>query len=61
MRETGTATNMARRYARRQRGERLDAKLPHGHWKTTTFVAGSALSGSGPQANIPGDINESRL
>ena len=23
-----------------RRGERLDAALPHGHWKTTTFLAG---------------------
>ena len=38
--ETGTATNMARRYGRSPRGERCRAKVPHGHWKTTTFVAG---------------------
>jgi transposase len=38
--ETGTATNMARRYGRSPRGERLNAKVPHGHWKTTTFIAG---------------------
>jgi hypothetical protein len=23
----------------RERGQRLYAKVPHGHWKTTTFVA----------------------
>ena len=38
--ETGTATNMARRYGRAPRGQRLNAKVPHGHWKTTTFIAG---------------------
>jgi transposase len=38
--ETGTATNMARRYGRSARGERCCAKVPHGHWKSTTFVAG---------------------
>lgn len=38
--ETGTATNMARRYGRSLRGKRLCAKVPHGHWKTTTFIAG---------------------
>jgi transposase len=43
--ETGTATNMARRYGRCRRGERLNAKLPHGHWKTTTFVAGLRVGG----------------
>ncbi len=43
--ETGTATNMARRYGRARRGDRLVAKLPHGHWKTTTFVAGLRTDG----------------
>lgn len=38
--ETGTATNMARRRGRCPRGERLVAAVPHGHWKTTTLVAG---------------------
>lgn len=38
--ETGTATNMARRYGRCRRGSRLIGRVPHGHWKTTTFVAG---------------------
>jgi transposase len=38
--ETGTATNMARRYGRARRGARLIGRVPHGHWKTTTFVAG---------------------
>jgi transposase len=38
--ETGTATNMTRRYGRCPRGERLVDATPHGHWQTTTFVAG---------------------
>lgn len=38
--ETGAATNMIRRYGRAKRGERLVAKVPGGHWKTTTFIAG---------------------
>ncbi len=38
--ETGTATNMARRRGRSRRGARLIGRVPHGHWKTTTFVAG---------------------
>ena len=37
--ETGTATNMARLRGRCQRGKRLVCPVPHGHWKTTTFVA----------------------
>ena len=36
--ETGAATNMARRYGRSARGLRLDGPVPHGHWKSTTFV-----------------------
>jgi transposase len=38
--ETWATTNMARRYGRAPRGERLIASVPHGHWKTSTFVAG---------------------
>jgi len=37
--ETGATTNMARRYGRAPRGERLAMSVPYGHWKTTTFVA----------------------
>lgn len=37
--ETWTTTNMARRYGRAARGERAIAAVPHGHWKTTTFLA----------------------
>jgi len=36
---------MARRYGRAPKGERLRAAIPHGHWKTTTFVAGLRLEG----------------
>jgi len=38
--ETGTSTNMTRLRGRCPRGKRLVAKVPHGHWKMTTFVAG---------------------
>ena len=37
--ETGTSTNMARLRGRCRRGQRLVGKVPHGHWKITTFVA----------------------
>jgi transposase len=37
--ETSASTNMTRRYGRAPQGERLVCKVPHGHWKTTTFVA----------------------
>jgi transposase len=37
--ESGVRTNMARQYGRAPRGHRLVDYVPHGHWKTTTFVA----------------------
>jgi hypothetical protein len=37
--ETWTKTNMAPLRGWALRGERLNAKVPHGHWKTMTFVA----------------------
>jgi transposase len=43
--ETGAATNMARRYGWGPRSERLVDATPHGHWRTTTFVAGLRSTG----------------
>ena len=43
--ETGTATNMARRYGRSPSDQRLIAAVPHGHWRTTTFIAGLRQTG----------------
>ncbi len=43
--ETGASTKMARRCGRALRGARCVAAVPHGHWHTTTFVAGLRLSG----------------
>ena len=43
--ETSAATNMARRYGRARRGERVLAAVPYGHRKTTTFVAGLRQDG----------------
>ena len=37
---TGCNTKMARLRGRCRRGERLKAAIPHGHWKTMTFIAG---------------------
>ena len=36
---------MARLYGRAPRGRRLRAGVPHGHWKTTTFVGALRLTG----------------
>ena len=38
--ETGTSTNMVRARGRSRRGTRLVGRVPHGHWKITTFLAG---------------------
>lgn len=43
--ETGASTKMARPYGRALRGNRCTAAIPHGHWKTTTFVGGLRLAG----------------
>ena len=46
--ETGLSTNMTRRYGRAQKGKRCVDKVPHGHWRTSTFVA--ALRSDGLEA-----------
>jgi transposase len=43
--ETGASTKMARLYGRSPRGSRCIAAIPHGHWKTITFVGGLTLGG----------------
>lgn len=43
--ETWLSTNMARRYGRCAKGVRLRASIPHGHWKTSTFLAGLCHDG----------------
>jgi transposase len=43
--ETGTSTNMARARGRCRRGDRLIGRVPHGHWKISTFVAGLRRDG----------------
>lgn len=37
--ETWAKTNMTRLHGWAARGKRLVAKVPHGHWNTTTFLA----------------------
>jgi hypothetical protein len=43
--ETGTSTKMARLYGRSRRGRRVIGRVPWGHWKTVTFVAGLCQDG----------------
>ena len=48
---------MARSHGRALRGQRLRAGVPHGHWKTTTFVAGLTLRGMIAPFVLDGPIN----
>ena len=43
--ESGASTNMARLYGRAKRGRRVIGRVPWGHWKTVTFVAGLRVDG----------------
>jgi transposase len=43
--ETSANTKMTPLYGRALRGERLVDRVPHGHWKTTTFIAALRYSG----------------
>ena len=55
--ETWAKTNMARTHGRAPRGERLRMGVPHGHWKTTTFVAGLTSCGMIAPFVLGGPIN----
>jgi transposase len=48
---------MARRYGRCRRGERLRVGVPHGHWKTTTFVGALTTRGFIAPFVLDGPIN----
>jgi transposase len=43
--ETWATTTMTRTHGRAPRGQRLVASVPHGHWKTSTFVAALRYDG----------------
>jgi transposase len=55
--ETWTSTNMARLRGRAPKGRRLRVAVPHGHWKTTTFVAGLRRDGIVAPFVLDGPIN----
>ena len=48
---------MARRYGRCRRGDRLRVGVPHGHWKTTTFVGALTIHGFIAPMVLNGPIN----
>jgi transposase len=55
--ETGASTKMGRLHGRAPRGERLRMGLPHGHWKTTTFVGALRLTGMTAPMVLDGPMN----
>ncbi len=50
-------TNMTRLRGRTRRGDRLVAKTPHGHWQTTTLIAGLGVSGVRCSTVVDGAVN----
>ncbi len=48
---------MTRLRGRARRGERLVAKTPHGHWKTTTLIAALGIGGIRCATVVDGAIN----
>src|ERR1700729_1492142 len=55
--ETSTKTNMVRLRGRSLRGERLIDKTPHGHWKTSTFIAALRHNRLTAPFTIDGPVN----
>ena len=48
---------MTRLRGRALRGKRLLAKVPHGHWKTTTLIAALGVSGIRCSMMVDGAVN----
>lgn len=55
--ETWAKTNLTRSRGRALRGQRLLADVPHGHWKTTTFVAALRCDGLTAPMVLDGAMN----
>ena len=55
--ETWAKTNMTRIRGRAKEGQRVVAKVPHGHWKTTTLVAALDQKGMRCSATLDGAVN----
>ena len=53
----GASTKMARRCGRALRGQRCRAPVPHGHWKTTTFVGALRRSGMTAPMTLDGAMH----
>jgi transposase len=55
--ETWANTKMTRLYGRAPRGERVVGAVPHGHWKTTTLIAGLDHTGVRCSMTLDGAVN----
>jgi hypothetical protein len=55
--ETAATTKMTRLYGRAPQGKRLVDKVPHGHWKTTTFICGLRYDGVTAPIVLDGPMN----
>lgn len=55
--ESGASTKMTRLYGRCARGKRLLCPVPHGHWKTTTFLGALRHDGMTAPCIFDGPIN----
>jgi transposase len=55
--ETWASTNMTRTHGRCLQGQRLVMDVPHGHWKTTTFVVALRTSGLTAPTVVDGPMN----
>lgn len=55
--ETWAKTNMTRLRGRAPRGERLIAKVPHGHWQTTTLIGALGIGGVRCSTVVDGPVN----
>ena len=55
--ETWAKTNMTRTHGRALKGARLVAKVPHGHWRTLTFLAALRSNAITAPCVVDGPIN----
>ena len=55
--ETAVTTKMVRHYGRCPRGRRLVGCVPHGHWKTLTYVAALRIDGLTANFVLDGAMN----
>ena len=55
--QTSASTKMARLYGRSKRGERCRAAIPHGHWKSTTFLGALRRTGMTAPMLLDGEMH----